>query len=195
MDAHVAEKFGPRYFASAQRGEVPRVLLAVNHGQLVVSTKSDQRGQCDFRGIGLQGKHGFAKHRASEGHAIQTPHQLIVHPSFNAVRMSRLVKLFVGLNHFRQDPSTGLSLSFGAGTAANDLRKIVVNANLACAGLDKFAERFFQRAVEFEIVHFQNHARIGGPPKDGLTFAEPRKNTLFISFHQSFWMQAAPGCE
>jgi hypothetical protein len=79
----------------------------------------------------LQGKHGFAKHRAAQGHAIQTPDQLIVHPSFYAVRMSRLVKLFIGLNHFRQDPGTRLAMALGACTAANDLRKIVVDANLA----------------------------------------------------------------
>ena len=95
----------------SHRGQMGCVLLAVNLLNAVVATKTNQRRQSDFGGIGAAAEHGFTKHRFANRHAIQAPNQLAVDPGLYAVRQSYLVQLRVGSNHVVHDPGAGLTLT------------------------------------------------------------------------------------
>ncbi len=75
------------------------VLLAINHGDMLSTTKGDKRCEGNFGGIGAIRKHGFTKHHRTQIHAIKPPCKLSVYPGLHAMGMAGLVQCGVCIDH------------------------------------------------------------------------------------------------
>ena len=107
------------------------VLLAINRRDTVFPAKSNECGQCNFGCIGNTRKHGFTKNGFADGDAIEATDQLSTDPRFHAVRVPRMVKLAVGINHGWHDPRSGLTVAHSASASFNNASEIGIKANLA----------------------------------------------------------------
>lgn len=121
-----------------------RVLLAINPSHPGASTQAYQGGQSNFGRIGGVGKHRLAKHRAPDTNAIQAADQLAIDPRFYAVRVASGMKIGVGRQHLRDDPSAVLLLAHGIGAGAHDLAKAMIDANFTARISTKFLQRLAQ---------------------------------------------------
>ncbi|HYQ46595.1 MAG TPA: hypothetical protein VER11_31720 [Polyangiaceae bacterium] len=71
----------------------------------------DFSNQRDFGGVAFATKHALGREQSAERHAVQATHQALAVPDFHAVRVAELVQDTVGVDHFRQDPSSLISLA------------------------------------------------------------------------------------
>ena len=83
----------------------------------------------DFGSVCGMGKHGFAKHGMAHAHAIESAHQLAIHPGFHTVCVARCVQGFVGRHHVRHDPGAVLCWAWRMRAGVNDGTEGVVYAD------------------------------------------------------------------
>ena len=175
----------------AERGQVWSVLLAINQRHACAPTQTHQGGEGDFGGVGGEGKHRLAKHGAPQADAIQAADQLTIDPSFYAVCVPSGMEGFISRQHVRQDPGAVLVVANGMGAGTHDSTKAVIDANFTVWMGAKFFQRLAQGAVQTKGAGLQHHARVGRPPQNRLTDAEPRKNPLAIGAEQMRYIQGA----
>lgn len=129
--AEVGRELGATDFSCAQRRQVPGVLLAIDHLDLLGTAKSHQCSQCHLGSVASVGEHGFTKHHASQVDAVQAPNEFTVYPGFHAVGMPGAMQGPVGSHHVGHDPGARLACPGRAGTSADDSVKGTVKPDLA----------------------------------------------------------------
>ena len=106
-------------------------------------------------------------------------------PDFTAVGPTFLMKRLVSFDHLGHDPRALLAIAGRRRALSNHLRKISVKAEFKFGGQGPALQRFAQGPVQTKLMGHQHHAWVWTPPKHGLAFTEPRKNTLAVSLKQS----------
>ncbi len=119
------------------------ILLAINHGYALTTAESHQRSQGDLGRIGAPGKHGFAKHHASNIHTIKPANKIAIPPDFNAVSVARPVQLGIGHDHFRNDPGSGLALAGYVGASSDHAAEGAVELKFTARRDEKALDGFF----------------------------------------------------
>ncbi len=99
------------------------------------------------------------------------------------------VHLLVGVHHVFHDPGAGLTGPVHGGAGPDGLRKRGIDADFAVRILGEAPKCFSQGPVEPEIAGWQNHARVGAPPENRLSRAEPRKDGLAVGADQGRHVQ------
>src|SRR5438046_506782 len=82
----------------------------------------------DFGGVSDAVKHRFAGEEAADGHAIDASDELLALPTFEAVGVSLLVHLRVGVQEFGANPRAAASGS-GGGAAFHNLAEGAVDGD------------------------------------------------------------------
>ena len=189
------KEFGAGDFSPAEKGQMPGVLLAIDQADAVVAAQCDQGRERDLGGIGGMGKHGFAKHRPAECHAVQPADQFAMDPGLDAVGMACCMEPGIGLDHLRHDPGSRLALTLFGGARGDDLSERVVHADFAVRLGAEGLQRLAQRAVQPKLGDRQRHARVWRPPQDGLPGAIPGEGALRVCGAQVRYVQCASGSQ
>ena len=101
----------------------------------------------------------------------------------------------IGVDHGGHDPCAVLPVTWRCGAGSDDAPKLVIYPNLAVRVAAKPLQGLAQGAVESESFDILYHARMGGPPKNGLSLAEPWKHTVRIGLQQPAHGQVSSRCE
>ena len=130
----------------------------------------------DFGGVALAMEHGFASEESADGDAVKSADELGCVPSFDGVGVSELVQVFVGEDEFLGDPAV---FAVGAaGAVADDLAEGLVEGDAEWV----LAQAAFEASGDVKAVPFENGARIGRPPSDGVD--RPREEADSVGFEQ-----------
>ena len=130
----------------------------------------------DFGGVVLAVKHGFAGKEAADGDAVKSADELGCIPSFDGMGVSELVEVFVGEDEFLGDPAV---FAVGAaGAVADDLAEGLVEGDAEWV----LAQAAFEASGDVKAVPFEDGARIGRPPSDGID--GPREEADLVGFEQ-----------
>ena len=152
--------------------------MDVEEEEITAAKVFDEVVEGDFGGVADAMKHGFTGEKSADGDAVDAPDEFVVLPAFQAVSMSLFVKLSIGSEELARNPS-GAAARAGNGAAFHDLMKGAVNCDLESA----FANDFAKAVRDVELTEFENGARIGRPPGDGLD--RPGEDTAAISEQKS----------
>lgn len=152
--------------------------LDVEKGEVAFAEVLDEVEEGDFGGVGNAVEHGFAGEEPADGDAVDAAGQLAALPAFEAVGVAGFVEASIGFDKFAGDPGFRAARS-GGGTVFDDLREGAVNGDFE----DVFAKELFQAVGDVELAEFQNRARIGRPPGDGID--GPRENAAAIGEEQA----------
>src|SRR5215831_2556800 len=90
-----------------------------------------QKSERDLGGVAHSRKHGLAREKTVDRHAIDSACQNSGAPRLNAVRVSKAVQRFISGYHFRRDP---IAVSRPIGAATNDTGEIAVDGEAEFPG-------------------------------------------------------------
>lgn len=171
------------------------VLLAVNPLDVILQTKPDQGCQRQFGAIGYAGEHRLPEHGTPQVDAIQARLQLAIHPGLHAVGDAHFVQLNISLDHVFGDPGALLLWARAAGAGPHDSFKLSVESDFEAALRTKTGQGLPQAAPHPKALSGEHHAGIGAPPQDGLTIAEPGKDTVLVGSNQGCWTEVGASCQ
>src|SRR5260221_3953909 len=172
--------------ARAERGEVARGLLAVDHAAAVAAQALDQLHQRHLGGIRGAREHRLAEEHLPERDSVEPALEASVVPRLDAVRETELMQADVAFDHLGHDPCSGLSLA-PAGAGLDHLAERGVHARLLRAAIDAPGER----ARNPELGREEHHARIGRPPQDRVAPGEPREDAMAVGLPEALRRQCA----
>lgn len=130
----------------------------------------------DFGGVALVVEHGFAGEESADGDAVKSADKLRCVPSFDGVSVSELAQVFVGEDEFLGDPAV---FAVGAaGAVADDLAEGLIEGDAEWV----LAQAAFEASRDVKAVQFEDSARIGRPPSDGVD--GPREEASSIGGEQ-----------
>src|SRR5690625_246222 len=132
-------KLRPRQGDGSHAGQVGIVHLAVDEGKAPGLELSTQRDQGQLGGIGLAGKHGFAKEHPAQGHAVQASDQRPVHPDLHGVGVAVAVQLDVGGLDCAGDPGAAAAVA-GHGAVVDDCGEVDIGSDAEVSPADATAE-------------------------------------------------------
>src|SRR5215813_1701211 len=134
--------------------------------------------QRDFGSIADAVKHGFTRKEATDCHAINPSHELIILPAFNAVRVAFFMHLSIRLKKFGCYPGSATTGSRGR-AALHHVAKGAIDCDLENA----FANDSGKTARDVKLFEFENGPRVRRPP--GNRINGPGKNAVAISEQQA----------
>ena len=79
-------------------------VLGIEQFKFLFAKEIDQKHEGDFAGIGRGMKHAFAAENFAEGHAIESAHELIILPHFEAMGQANSVEFAIRFDDFFGDP-------------------------------------------------------------------------------------------
>src|SRR6185295_2253646 len=164
-----------------ERGQVPRLLLAVDQRKLPRTKHCNEMRERHLRRIRLASEHRFAEEHSPDRHTIEAADELSAAPRFNRVRIAALVQIGVGIDDRRCDPGSRLSRPARRSARAYHGPKRGVGGYRPTLLLDPFA----QRARDSKLVDKEHHPRVGTPPEDRLIAAVPGEYSSAIGFEQA----------
>jgi len=91
-------------FVGAELKQVGVEVLGIEQFKLLFAKEIDKENESDFAGIGHGMKHAFAAENFAEGHAIESAHELIILPHFEAMGQANSVEFAIRFDDFFGDP-------------------------------------------------------------------------------------------
>jgi hypothetical protein len=151
-------------FVGAELKQVGVEVLGIEKFKLLFAKEIDKENKRDFAGIGHGMKHAFAAENFAEGHAIESAHELIILPHFEAMGQANSVEFAIRFDDFFRDPGI-------AGSERRTLSdyglKIAVDAGLEHA----FSIESCQVFGHFEsIIEGDEPTLLWGMPKNLIVF-------------------------
>src|SRR6266571_8507201 len=134
-----------------------------------------ERYERNLGSIGHPMKHRFTEKCAADRHPVKSTGELALSPGFDRMRVTEIVQPHIALDNFTIDPSI---LTFRA--SLDHVRKGMVDLDLEKV----FSQSAAQRVWHMKIFQWNNRARIGREPPDGVVFHRHRKNTEPIALQQ-----------
>lgn len=151
-------------FVGAELKQVGVEVLGVEQFKLLFAKEIDQKHECNFAGIGHGMKHAFAAENFAEGHAIESAHELIILPHFEAMGQANSVEFAIRFDDFFRDP--GIAGSEGRALSDHGF-KFSVDTGFEHA----FAIESRQVFGHFEsMIEGYESALLWGMPKDLVVF-------------------------
>src|SRR5206468_12334412 len=120
-------------------------------------------------------KHRFTKKSAADRDSIKPSSEFAFSPSFDGMRVTQLVQLSVALHNFRVDPGI-----FTFRTSLDYLRKASVDLDFE----KLFSQDASQCVRHMKMFQWNDRARIGREPSDGIVLHRHRKNAEPITLQQ-----------
>jgi len=90
-------------FVGAELKQVGVEVLGIEQFKLLFAKEFHKENKCDFAGIGHGMKHAFAAENLAEGHAIESAHELIILPHFEAMGQANSVEFAIRFDNFFGD--------------------------------------------------------------------------------------------
>lgn len=91
-------------FVGAELKQVGVEVLGIEQFKLLFAQEFHKENECDFAGIGHGMKHAFATENFAECHAIESAHELIILPHFEAMGQANSVEFAIRFDDFFGDP-------------------------------------------------------------------------------------------
>lgn len=161
--------------------------LNIEQGVAAITQMIDQPGVAELRSVGAEGKHGFAEEGRADRNAVDSPDELAVVPSLDAVCKAERVQFVVERLDGWADPSAMIITTRDGGTSADDLGEALVSADLE----EAFSALLGKGPLEVEPADWipldkgLNRSRIWAIPMDlALTTVGHGKQALAIGAEQ-----------
>ncbi|MEY3717742.1 MAG: hypothetical protein RL285_1617 [Bacteroidota bacterium] len=91
-------------FVGAELKEMGVEVLGIEQLKVLFAKEFHKENECDFAGIGHGMKHAFAAENFAEGNAIESAHELIILPHFEAMGQANSVEFAIRVDDFFGDP-------------------------------------------------------------------------------------------
>ena len=151
-------------FVGAELKQVGVEVLGIEQFKLLFAKEFHKENECDFAGIGHGMKHAFAAENFAEGHAIESAHELIILPNFEAMGQANSVEFAIRFDDFFGDPGIAGS---ERRTLSDHGLKVAVDAGLEHA----FSIESCQVFGHFEsIIEGDESTLLWGMPKNLIVF-------------------------
>ena len=150
-----------------------------------------EMGERDFGRVAAAAEHRFAEEHRADMYAIQAARQFAIHPYFHRVGMALPMQRAIRRDHLFQNPGAAAFAIARRGAGAHHLRENGVGADFVGVPAQGLAQRLGKAKLGGE----QNHARVGAPPQNRITGAEPGKDAAPVGRQQPFRRQVAAGGE
>ncbi len=98
-------ELGSRDLRRAEPEQMPRDDLAVKQIDIIEQHLPGKAEHGKFRGVVLAAEHRFAEENATDAQPVKSPDEPIKIPDFHRVSPAACVQLFVGGDHFGEEPS------------------------------------------------------------------------------------------
>src|SRR5471030_2880534 len=141
-----------RYLDRAELREMRCDPLGVEQNKFLRAQTFDQGNERDLRGISDAMKHRLAKKYAANGHAIKAAGEFALAPSFDRMRVTKLVQSLIAFDDFAVDPGVG-----AFGTGANDFAEAMVDLDFE----NFFALNSPERVGNMKSIQRNDRARLG----------------------------------
>src|SRR6266403_6115637 len=138
-----------------------------------------ERGERNLGCIGHPMKHRFTEERATDRHPVKAASEFASSPGFDGMPVPELMQPCVALDDFTIDPGI-----FTFRARIDHVRKGIVDLDFEKV----FSQSAAQRMWHMRIFQWNNRARSGREPSDGVVFHRHRKNTEPIALQQDIWL-------
>ena len=175
-----------RHRHGAQALQVVGMHLAIQQPETALMQRRAQSGERRLGGIGAPAEHGFPEKDLAYDDAIQSPRQPFIIPTLHGQGLAEIMQMRVGLDDFGGDPGFGARMLLARATD-NHLPEGLVTGNAVA----RLPQGLAQAAGDLDLVRLQYATRIGRPPQDGLSGAEPGEDAAAIGAEQSLGREIA----
>lgn len=142
-------------FVGAELKEMGVEVLGIEEFEFLLAKELDEKDQGNFAGICHGMKHAFAAEHFAQGHAIESAHEFVILPHFEAMGEAKSVEFTIRVDDFLGDPSIAGS---EGGALFDDCLEVAVDAGLERA----FAVKSGQVFRHFESMIQRDEASARG---------------------------------
>lgn len=181
-DLETSQVFSARNHRGAHSEHVGGGLLNIEQSEAPFAKVGDQINQSDFRGIGDEREHRFAREEPPDGDSVKTAYQRASLPNFHRMSVAGTVQIRIRRSESIGDPGCR-AIGCGCRAALDHPIEVGVKTDLKLTPSENFPET----PGHVKIIKLENGSRVGAKPGGEIIIKDgPGKNALPISEDQSF---------